>query len=63
MHFLHGVLASGDVCSAILAVEPGYLQSQSFTGAISLQPVWFISTNTTDYYVNGVTGAVSRVIN
>ena len=63
MHFLHDVLDSGDVCSAVLAVESGYLQSQSFTGTISLQPVWFISTNTTDYYVNGVTGDVSRVVN
>lgn len=63
MHFLHDVLDSGDVCSAIQTVESGYLQSQSFTGTISLQPVWFISTNTTDYYVNGVTGDVSRVIN
>lgn len=63
MHFLDGVMESGDVCSAVLTVESGYLQSQSFSGAISLQPVWMISTNTTDYYVNGVTGDVSRVIN
>lgn len=63
MHFLDDVLDSGDVCSSILTVEAGYLQSQSFTNAISLQPVWYISTNTADYYVNGVTGDLSRVIN
>lgn len=63
MHFLDDVLENGDVCSSILAVEAGYLQSQSFTSTISLQPVWYISTNTADYYVNGVTGDLSRVIN
>lgn len=62
MRFLDGILKSGDVCSAILSVESGYLQSQSFTNAVSLQPVWYISTNTADYYVNGVTGDLSRVI-
>lgn len=63
MHFLDDVLTSGDVCSAILTVEPGYLMTQSFTSAIGLQPVWYISTNTADYYVDGMTGELSRVIN
>ena len=62
MQFLDDILESGDVCSAILSVESGYLQSQSFTNAVSLQPVWYISTNTADYYVNGVTGDLSRVM-
>ncbi len=63
MHFLDDVLTSGDVCSSILAVEPGYLMTQSFTSTIGLQPVWYISTNTADYYVNGITGELSRVAN
>lgn len=61
MRFLDDVLSSGDVCSAILAVEPGYRMTQSFTNTIRLQPVWYISTNTADYYVDGITGELSRV--
>lgn len=60
LRFLDDVLASGDVCSAILAVEPGYLAARSFTGAVRLTPVWRISTNTADYYVDGVTGELTR---
>lgn len=61
MRFLDDVLSSGDVCSSVLAVEPGYLISQSFTSAIQLRPTWYISTNTADYYMDGVTGALTRV--
>lgn len=61
MRFLDDVLASGDVCSAILRVEPGYLVTQSFSGSVQLRPAWYISTNTADYYVDGVTGELSRV--
>lgn len=60
MNFLGDVLDSGDVCSAILTVEPGYLLTQSFTDTIRLKPVWYISTNTADYYVDGMTGELSR---
>ena len=60
LRFLDDVLDSGDVCSAILEVEPGYLVTQSFSNTIRLQPVWYISTNTTDYYVDGITGELTR---
>lgn len=62
MRFLEEVEASGDVCSAILKVEPGYLVNHSFGNAIQLRPAWYISTNTADYYVDGVTGDVTRVM-
>ena len=61
MRFLDDVLESGDVCSAILKVEPGYLMVQSFTEAMRLNPVWYISTNTADYYVDAATGQLTRV--
>lgn len=61
MRFLDAVLNSGDVCSAILVVEPGYLTVQSFSDTTRLRPVWYISTNTADYYVDGITGEVTRV--
>lgn len=60
MQVLDEVLTSGTVCSAILAVEPGWLPEQSFNDTVRLIPVWYISTNTADYYVDGVTGEVSR---
>lgn len=61
MRFLDGILSGGDVCSVVTQVEPGYLLTQSFTGTIGLQPVWYLSTNTADYYVDGITGELTRV--
>lgn len=60
MRFLDEVTDNGDVCSAIQTVEPGYLLTQSFSSAVQLRPVWYIVTNTADYYVDGITGALSR---
>ena len=60
MRFLDEILTSGDVCSSIRAVEPGYRMTQSFSGAVRLISVWRISTNTADYYLDGVTGELSR---
>lgn len=62
MRFLDEVLTSGEVCSAILSVEPGYLLNQSFANTVRLQPVWYISTNTADYYADGVTGELTRIV-
>jgi len=61
LRFLDEVQRSGDVCSEILAVEPGYLAAQSFTASTQLKPVWYISTNTAEYYVDAVSGSVSRI--
>lgn len=60
MHMLDEILTSGNVSSAILTVEPGWRPEQSFSDAMRLNPVWYISTNTADYYVDGLTGEVSR---
>lgn len=59
MRFLDGILDSGDVCSAVRTVEPGYRMSQSFSGAVRLSSVWHISTDMTDYYLDGITGEFS----
>jgi len=61
MGFLDEVLTSGDVCSVIVSVEAGYLLNQSFSNTVRLQPIWYISTNTADYYADGVTGKLTRV--
>lgn len=62
MRFLEEIEESGDVCSSIVEVEPGYLVSHSFSNAIQLRPTWYILTNTADYYVDGITGEVTRAM-
>ena len=60
LRFLDGILGSGDVCSQILAMEPGYLAEQSFSGSVSLSPVWLVRSNTAHYYLGAVTGELTR---
>jgi len=60
LHFLDGVLETGDVCSAILSMEVGYRAIQSLSSAVRLSPVWFISSNTANYYLDAVTGELTR---
>lgn len=61
LRFMEGVLASGDVCSRIDAMEPGYRTVRSFSSAMRLEPVWLVSTNAADYYVDAVTGELQRL--
>lgn len=60
LRFLDGILASGDVCSAVEGMEPGYLASQSFSGSVQLSPAWKITTNMAVYYLNALTGELTR---
>ena len=62
MRFLDGVTATGDVCSAIRSMEAGYrITSRPLSGGVRLTAVWLVSSNTTDYYLDGATGALTRV--
>ena len=62
MRFLDGVTATGDVCSAIQSMETGYrVASQSLSGGVRLTAVWLVSSNTADYYLDGATGALTRL--
>ena len=61
IRFLSGILDSGDVCSSVTAIRPGYRMAYSFSGSISLSPVWLVSTDASDYYLDGITGQLSRV--
>jgi hypothetical protein len=45
--------------SAVTGMEPGYALQGSTASALSLTPMWRISTDTADYYVNCITGTVS----
>lgn len=61
VRFMRGILDSGDVCSAITGLRPGYCIAQTFGPSTSLTPVWLVSTNVSEYYLNAVTGELSRV--
>ena len=62
MRFVDGVTATGDVCSAIRSMEAGYrVSSQPLSGGVRLTAVWLVSSNTADYYLDGATGALTRL--
>lgn len=62
LRFLDGVTATGDVCSTIRSMEAGYrIASQPLSGGVRLTAVWLVSSNTADYYLDGATGALTRL--
>lgn len=61
IRFLSAVLDSGDLCSSVSSIRPGYLTVSSFGSATSFHPVWLVTTNVSLYYLDGVTGELSRV--
>ncbi len=62
MRFSEEIASTGDVCSAIRSMEAGYRgTAQSLSGGTRLTPVWLVSTNTAGYYLDCVTGALTRV--
>ena len=64
LRFLDGVTATGDVCSAIRSMEAGYrVTAQPLSGGVRLTAVWLVSSNTADYYLDGATGALTRLTN
>lgn len=62
MRFSEEIAATGDVCTAVRSMEPGYRGAvQSLSGGVRLAPVWRITTDTAAYYLDCVTGALTRV--
>lgn len=61
LRFLDHVRGSGDVCSEIRSMEPGYRAVQSLSGATRLSAVWRISSNTASYYLDASTGELTRL--
>ena len=57
--FVNGLKELGDVCSTVTAVEESYRFSTSFSGPARLIPVWYITTDTGSYQLDGLTGEVS----
>lgn len=60
VNFHNGVSALGDVCSRIDDITQGYVTTTSLTGAMTLTPVWRVTTDTGFYQLDAVTGTVSR---
>lgn len=60
IRFLSAVLESGDLCSSVTAIRPGYLLIPSFGSSSYLHPVWLVTTNVSQYYLDGITGELSR---
>jgi len=62
MRFSEEIAAAGDVCSAIRSMEPGYRGTvQSLSGGVRLAPVWLVSTDTANYYLDCAAGTLTRV--
>lgn len=62
MRFLDGVTSAGDVCSAIRSMEAGYRATpQPLSGGTRLTAAWFITSDTAEYYLDGATGALTRI--
>lgn len=62
MRFSEEIAAAGDVCSSIRSMEPGYRGIvQPLSGGVRLSPVWLVDTDTARYYLDCVTGALTRL--
>lgn len=62
MRFSEEIAAIGDVCSAIRSMEPGYRGTvQSLAGGVRLTPVWLVDTDAGSFYLDGLTGALTRL--
>lgn len=60
--FSEEIAATGDVCSAIQAMEPGWRGTvQPLSGGVRLSPVWLVTTDTAQYYLDCATGALTRI--
>lgn len=60
--FSEEIAATGDVCSAIRSMEPGWRGTvQPLSGGVRLAPVWLVTTDTAQYYLDCATGALTRI--
>jgi hypothetical protein len=60
IRFMSAIRDSGDVCSSVTGLRPGYRSSQAFGSVVQLTPVWLVTTNVSDYYLDGTTGELIR---
>ncbi|MEG1632418.1 MAG: hypothetical protein RR314_00045 [Oscillospiraceae bacterium] len=56
LRFLNIVSEGGHICSELRNLEPCYMQSTSASGTGFLTPVWRVTTDAGEFYINGLTG-------
>lgn len=62
MRFSEEIAATGDVCSAIQSMEPGWRGTvQPLSGGVRLAPVWLVTTDTAQYYLDCAAGSLTRI--
>lgn len=62
MRFSEEIAGTGDVCSRLRSMEAGYRgTAQTLSGGAKLVPVWLVSTDTANYYLDCATGALTRL--
>lgn len=61
LRFIASLEDNGFICTEVSSMELGYLMSALVTGGFQLTPVWRVVTDTGEYYVNAITGAVERL--
>ena len=60
VRFLDYSKRSGEVCTAITGVRGGYLLQNTASVSQRLIPAWRVDTDISQYYVNSMTGEVTR---
>ena len=62
MRFSEEIAATGDVCTNLRSMEPGYRgTAQSLSGGVRLVPVWLATTDTAAYYLDCAAGSLTRL--
>ena len=59
--FVSLIKQEGLICSRIERLTPGYLMAVTLSGESVLTPVWYIATDTADFYINAMTGQEEKV--
>ncbi|MBQ9459636.1 MAG: hypothetical protein IJU66_06850 [Oscillospiraceae bacterium] len=60
VRFLDYSIESGNVCTAVTGVHSGYLLQSTASVSQHLIPIWCVSTDASRYYVNAISGEVTR---
>jgi len=60
VEFLDYYSAGTLVCTAVTGLKSGYLLQGTATSQIKLVPIWYVETDVSNYYVDFLTGEVSR---
>lgn len=56
MYFIEHLRSDGLGCSKITDLEPGYFMNVAVSGECSLKPVWKLTTDAGEFYINAVNG-------